>query len=95
MIDTTVISQCSTIIALRTTNEKDLKSISAIAEGMNSDLLRKLPPGSALIAGRVVNYPVYVKVKHRIVEEDKEGMFFQEKTIFHSGKSGQAKLFVE
>ena len=95
MIDTTVISQCSTIIALRTTNEKDLNSISAIAEGMNSDLLRKLPPGAALIAGRAVNYPVYAKIRHRIVEESEGGTFFQEKMIFHSGKSGQAKLFVE
>lgn len=95
MIDTTVVSQCSTIIALRTTNERDLNSISAISEGMNADLLRKLPPGVALIAGRAVNYPVYAKIRHRIVKEDREGKFFEEKMIFHSDKSGQAKLFVE
>lgn len=95
MIDTTVVSQCSTIIALRTTNERDLNFISAISEGMNANLLRKLPPGVALIAGRAVNYPVYAKIRHRIVKEDKEGKFFEEKMIFRPDKSGQAKFFVE
>jgi len=95
MIDTTVISQCGTIIALRTTNENDLKSISAIAEGMDADMLRKLPPGVALIAGRAVNYPVYAKIRHRIVKEEKEGVFFEEKKVFRIDKSGQSRFFLE
>ena len=95
MIDTTVISQCGTIIALRTTNENDLKSISAIAEGMDADMLRKLPPGVALIAGRAVNYPVYAKIRHRMVKEEKEGAFFEEKKVFRIDKSGQSRFFLE
>lgn len=83
MIDTTLLSQCSTIIALRTTNETDLRSISAIAEGMDVDMLQKIPPGIALIAGRAVNYPIYVRIKSRTDSN------FKRKKILEIDKSGQ------
>jgi DNA helicase HerA-like ATPase len=93
MIDTTLLSQCGTIIALRTVNDNDIKSISSIAEGIDVNILKRLPPGVALIAGRGVNYPVYTKIKRRIVQEEKDKITLKNEKLLSIKGSGQAKFF--
>lgn len=93
MIDTTLLSQCGTIIALRTVNDNDIKSISSIAEGIDVNILKRLPPGIALIAGRAVNYPVYTKIKNRIVQEEKDKNVLKNEKLLSIKGSGQAKFF--
>lgn len=95
MIDTTLVSQCSTIIALRTTNESDLRSISAIAEGFDTDILRKIPPGIALIAGRAVNYPIYVKIKKIKIKNENGDAFIKPNHFLRIDEVGQARFFSE
>lgn len=60
-IDTTILSQCGTIIALRLTNESDRSQVTSCASDNLKGLFSMLPilrTGEALIVGEAVNMPI-------------------------------------
>ena len=76
-LSTTVLSQCNTHIILRITNPYDLDHIGKSSEGMNKSVLRQissLKVGTALIVGEAVNFPLFVKVRHRHSKASEKGL---------------------
>lgn len=64
-IDSTVLSQCNSMIVLRVVNPRDQKHIQNSAEAMSGEMLEELPSlnvGEAVIFGPAVNMPALVKV---------------------------------
>lgn len=64
-IDTTILSQCGTIIALRLTNEADRSQIASISSDSLKGLFSMLPilrTHEALIVGEAVNMPIRVRM---------------------------------
>ena len=76
-LSTTVLSQCNTHIILRITNPYDLDHIGKSSEGMNKSVLKQissLKVGTALIVGEAVNFPLFVKVRHRQSKASEKGL---------------------
>ncbi len=66
-VDKSVLSQCTSQIALQVTNPNDLKAISTSFEGVTSETeeeIKNLPIGKALVIG-AADYPVFVDVRVR------------------------------
>jgi DNA helicase HerA-like ATPase len=64
-IDSTVLSQCNSMVVLRVVNPKDQTNIQNSAEAMSEEMLSELPSlnvGEAVIFGPAVNMPALVKV---------------------------------
>jgi DNA helicase HerA-like ATPase len=60
-VDTTVLSQCGTVIALRLTNDSDRAQVTSCASDNLKSLFSMLPilrTGEALIVGEAVNMPI-------------------------------------
>lgn len=60
-VDTTILSQCGTIIALRLTNDSDRNQVTSCASDNLKGLFSMLPilrTGEALIVGEAVNMPI-------------------------------------
>lgn len=60
-VDTTILSQCGTIIALRLTNDSDRTQVTSCASDNLKGLFSMLPvlrTGEALIVGEAVNMPI-------------------------------------
>lgn len=73
-LSTTVLSQCSSQIILRITNPYDLKHIASSNEAIDADTLNtitRLMPGDALITGEITTYPVFIKIRKRVLPETK------------------------
>ena len=76
-LSTTALSQCNTHIILRITNPYDLDHIGKSSEGMNKSVLKQitsLKVGTALIVGEAVNFPLFVKVRHRHSKASEKGL---------------------
>ncbi len=66
-VDKSVLSQCTSQIALQVTNPNDLKAISTSFEGVTSETeeeIKNLPIGKALVIG-AADYPIFVDVRVR------------------------------
>lgn len=64
-VDTTILSQCGTMIALRLTNEADRSQIAAISSDSLKGLFSMLPilrTHEALIVGEAVNMPIRARI---------------------------------
>ncbi|WP_456466882.1 ATP-binding protein [Methanopyrus sp.] len=67
-VDTTVLSQCNTMIILRTANPDDLENIRKSGEGITKEALERikgLPTGTAFITGSAINIPAFVDIRPR------------------------------
>ena len=87
-LSTTVLSQCSSQIILRITNPYDLKHIASSNEAIDADTLNtitRLMPGDALITGEITTYPVFIKIRKRVLPETK----------FEKSISDESKRFEE
>ncbi len=70
-LSTTVLSQCSNQVILRTTNPYDLDHIGRSSEGIDRgalDAITTLEVGEALFVGEVVSVPTFVKIRRRKIE---------------------------
>ena len=66
-VEKNVLSQCSTNIILKVTNQNDIKSISGSVDGINSEIekeIKNLPVGTALVTG-VLDLPLFVNIRPR------------------------------
>jgi len=66
-VDKSVLSQCTSQMALQVTNPSDLKAIAASFEGINAETereIKNLPIGKALLIG-ASDYPLFVDVRVR------------------------------
>ena len=64
-IDSTVLSQCNSMIVLRVVNPRDQTHIQNSAEAMSEEMLEELPSlnvGEAVVFGPAVNMPALVKI---------------------------------
>lgn len=64
-IDVTTLSQCNTFILFRIINPYDLDLIGKISDFITKEQVSQIPdlnPGSALIVGQAVKFPVFVKI---------------------------------
>jgi hypothetical protein len=69
-LSTTVLSQCNTQLIMRVTNPFDLDHIKKTSEMLTAEgvrLITTLPVGTGMIVGSAVNYPVFVKVRQRMI----------------------------
>lgn len=60
-VDTTILSQCGTVVALRLTNDSDRSQVTSCASDNLKGLFSMLPvlrTGEALIVGEAVNMPI-------------------------------------
>ncbi len=67
-VDTTVLSQCNTMIVLRTANPDDLENIRKSGEGITKEALERikgLPTGTAFVTGSAIRIPAFVDVRPR------------------------------
>ncbi len=67
-VDSTVLSQCNTMIILKTANPDDLDNIRKSGEGITKEALKRiksLPVGSAYVTGSAVKIPLFVDVRPR------------------------------
>ncbi len=64
-VDSTILSQCGTIVALRLTNDSDRNQVSSCASDNLKGLFSMLPvlrTGEALIVGEAVNMPIRARI---------------------------------
>src|SRR5581483_2203798 len=64
-IDSTILSQCGTVFAMRLTNSVDRSAVSSVASDNLADLMKMLPilrTGEAIVVGEAVNLPVRAMV---------------------------------
>ncbi|NHI91568.1 MAG: ATP-binding protein [Candidatus Lokiarchaeota archaeon] len=69
-LSTTVLSQCGTHIILKITNPYDLDNIRKSSEFITRetlDAISNLPVGEGLIVGSSVNFPLFIKIRHKIM----------------------------
>ncbi|MCF2141686.1 MAG: ATP-binding protein [Candidatus Lokiarchaeota archaeon] len=69
-LSTTALSQCNTHIIMRITNPYDLNHIKSSTEALTSESIKvisSLPTGNAVILGGATNYPVFFKVRLRLL----------------------------
>ena len=65
-VDSTILSQCGTVIALRLTNDADRSQVTSCASDNLKGLFSMLPvlrTGEALIVGESVNMPIKQEIK--------------------------------
>jgi hypothetical protein len=68
-LDTTILSQCGTMVALRTTNEKDRSAVRAAFPddlGGLVDLLPSLRTGEGLFVGEAMQIPTRVRIRRGV-----------------------------
>ncbi len=66
-VEKNVLSQCSTNIILKVTNQNDIRSISSCVDGINNEIekeIKNLPIGTALVTG-VLDLPLFVNIRPR------------------------------
>jgi len=91
-IDTTILSQCGTIVALRLTNDKDRGQVTSCASDNLKGLFSMLPilrTGEALIVGEAVNMPI-----RAIIDRPPEGRRPNSEdplVVVPKGKNGKRK----
>ena len=67
-VDKSVLSQIGTQFILQMTDKRDIEAVIKSAEGLNREyfpLIQTLNIGEAVISGRIVEYPLIVKVRER------------------------------
>ncbi len=78
-VDKSVLSQCTSQIALQVTNPNDLKAISSSFEGITSETeeeIKNLPIGKALVIG-AADYPIFVDIRVRKSEHGGRAKTFE------------------
>jgi len=68
-LSTTVLSQCGTYIIGKITNPYDLDHIKKSSEQITKetlDIISGLTTGEVLIVGSATNFPIFIKVRHRL-----------------------------
>jgi len=71
-LSTTALSQCNTQIIMRITNPYDLDHIKSTSEALTRNsmkIINTLPTGNALIMGTALNFPVFVDVRERYIQD--------------------------
>lgn len=66
----TALSQCNSQIIMRITNPYDLNHIKATSEALTSQAMKSistLPTGHGLVMGAALNYPLFIKVRQRLI----------------------------
>ena len=89
-VDKSVLSQCTSQIALQVTNPNDLKAISTSFEGITTeteDEIKNLPIGKALIIG-AADYPIFVDIRVRRSEHGGRAKTF----TFHEKKDNYSSI---
>jgi DNA helicase HerA-like ATPase len=80
-LSTTALSQCNSQIIMRITNPYDLDHVKKTSENLSSEgvkIITTLPTGSGLLVGAAINYPVFFKVRTRILPNVKAEMSLAE-----------------
>ncbi len=93
-LSTTSLSQCNTHMYLRITNPYDLKHIGESSEGLTSELLKSitsLEVGEAVLVGEASSFPLFVKIREKIVGDIETNKSLEEECISYLEKKENRK----
>ncbi|MGC9310259.1 MAG: ATP-binding protein [Candidatus Aenigmatarchaeota archaeon] len=94
-LSTTSLSQCNTHMYLRITNPYDKKHIGESSEGLTNELLNSitsLEVGEAVLVGEASQFPLFVKIREKVVCDAKTGKSLEEecREYAQNSKKGRA-----